>query len=197
MGNITNLLKTRFSARQFQSRPVPQPVLDDILEAGRLSPSGGNEQPWRFGVITDSARIERIASLAHSQDWIAGAPLIIVLCTLFVEDARGGRDIQIHRFPEYTRAIRDMDQDLYRALNQEEHQTKIAGTHMVLAALEHGVGSCWVSRFEVKAIAELLNLPENVLPAEILVFGYPEHPQKSTRKKNLDEIVFFDSWEQS
>src|SRR5512140_2571386 len=101
MGTITELLRNRFSTRNFQNKPVPQPVLEDILEAGRLSPSGGNEQPWRFGVITDPALIGQIAQIAHRQEWIAHAPLLIVLCTVFVEDERGGRDIQVHRFPEY------------------------------------------------------------------------------------------------
>jgi nitroreductase len=65
----------------------------------------------------------------------------------------------------------------------EEHQTKIAGTHMVLAGLEHGVGSCWVSDFDVQALSVLLNLPKNILPSEILVFGYPDRPMKPLRKK--------------
>jgi nitroreductase len=191
MGKITDLLEERFSVRTFQPRPVPQPVLDEILEAGRLSPSGGNEQPWRFGVITDPNLIVKVAQLACRQDWIGRAPLLIILCTVFVEDARGGREIQMQRYPEYAGAIASMDQGLYRALNQEEHQTKIAGTHMVLAAQEHGVGSCWVSRFDVLALAGLLDLPEGVLPAEILVFGYPQHLQKPLPKKSLEELVFF------
>lgn len=150
MGKITDLLKNRFSVRKFQPGPIPQHVLDEILEAGRLSPSGGNEQPWRFGVITDSDLIAQIAQLAHRQEWMAHAPLLIVLCTVFVDDVLGGRDIQIHRFPEHASAIAKMEQDLYWSLYQEEHQTKIAGTHMDLVALEYGVGSCWVSRFEVQ-----------------------------------------------
>jgi nitroreductase len=190
MGKITELLKTRSSVRKFRSAPIPQPALDDILEAGRLSPSGGNEQPWRFGIITEPALIDQIAGLAHRQEWVARAPLLIVLCTVLVDDTRGGRDIQIHRFPEHASAIANMEQDLYWAINQEEHQTKIAGTHMVLAALEHGIGSCWVSRFEVRALATLLKLPNNILPSEILVFGYPEGPQKPTPKKNVDELLF-------
>jgi nitroreductase len=195
MGKITDLLKTRYSLRNFQHKPIPQPVMDDILEAGRLSPSGGNEQPWRFGVITDPDRITQIARLAHNQAWMAQAPLLVMLCTVFVEDARGGRDIQVQRFPEYADTLRNMDQEVYRALNQEEHQTKIAGTHMVLAALEHGVGSCWVSRFEVQALAALLHLPENMLPSEILVFGYPERPQKPVSKKSLAELTFTNRWD--
>jgi nitroreductase len=194
MGKITDLLKTRYSLRNFQDKPVPQSVLEDILEAGRLSPSGGNEQPWRFGVITDPGRIGQIAQLAYHQDWIAHAPLLIVLCTVFVEDERGGRDIQIHRFPEDAGVLAAMRAGLYHALNQEEHQTKIAGTHMVLAAWEHGLGSCWVSRFDVQALAALLDLPQNMLPSEILVFGYPEQPQKPTRKKCIEELVFINTW---
>lgn len=191
MGKIIELLNARFSTRKFLPAPVPDEVLDEILEAGRLSPSGGNQQPWRFGVITSPDLIARVAQIAHHQQWIAGAPLLIVLCTVLVSDEAGGRDIQKHRYPEYAGALAAMDQNLYGALNQEEHQTKIAGSHMALAALEHGVGSCWVSLFEVRRLAELLNLPPNILPAEILVFGYPKDPQQMAPKKGLAEVVLF------
>jgi nitroreductase len=191
MGKITDLLKTRASVRKFQNLPVPQTVLDDILLAGRLSPSGGNEQPWRFGVITNPALITQIAQTAYRQTWIAHAPLLIVLCTVFASDERGGREIQIQRYPEHANIIRCMDRQLYWALNQEEHQTKIAGTHMILAAQEHGLGSCWVSYFAVQAVAKLLDLPEDIFPSEILVFGYPEKEPKPTPKKSLEDIVFF------
>ena len=191
MGKITELLKVRTSVRRFQDKSVPQSVLEEILEAGRLSPSGGNEQPWHFKVITDPGLVTQIAHIAHRQHWMAHAPLLIVLCTVFVDDARGGRDIQIQRYPEHASAIASLDQNLYWALNQEEHQTKIVGTHMILAALEHGVGACWVSRFEVYSLARLLTLPEGVLPAEILVFGYPAHQQKPVAKKRWAEVISF------
>ncbi len=189
---ITELLRNRVSVRKFQDRPIPEDVLQGMLEAGRLSPSGGNEQPWVFGVITDRNLIAEIAEMAYQQAWIARAPLLIVLCTVGVSDERGGRDIQKYRFPEYTEAIEKIDQDLYWALNQEEHQTKIAGTHMALVALEHGVGSCWVSLFDVKRLAKLLNLPRGCMPSEILVLGYPEEESKliKKKKKDLDEVVF-------
>lgn len=194
MGKITELLGQRCSVRGFRSDPVPQAVLDNILEAGRLSPSGGNEQPWRFGVILDPALIQQITLLAHQQLWIAQSPLLIVLCTRFVEDARGGRDIQIQRYPEDAGAIAGMDHKLYWALNQEEHQTKIAGSNMILAAQEHGLGSCWVSRFDVRAVAALLGLPDNMLPTEILVLGYPERQSTPAPKKRLEELVFINHW---
>jgi nitroreductase len=193
---ITTLLKQRVSVRSFQNKPVPEEVIQDMLEAGRLSPSGGNEQPWMFGVITDCALIRQVSNLAHGQKWIASAPLLIVLCTVCVEDARGGRDIQKHRYPHFSWEISQIPQGLYWALNQEEHQTKIPGTHMALVALEHGIGSCWVSRFNVKALAELLHLPVHCLPTEILVFGYPEFEQQTRSKKNIEELVFHDRFKE-
>jgi nitroreductase len=138
--------------------------------------------------------IAQIAEIAHQQKWIARAPLLIVLCTIGVDDARGGRDIQRDRFPEYAETLSEMDRDLYWALNQEEHQTKIAGTHIAMAALEHGVGSCWVSRFEVKRLKGLLKLPHDYIPSEILVFGYPERKRKPTSKRSLDEVVFYNTF---
>jgi nitroreductase len=191
---VIELLRNRFSVRKFQDKPVPDDVVREMLDAGRLSPSGGNEQPWAFGIITDHTLIAQIAEIACQQEWMAKAALLIVLCTVGVGDERGGRDIQKYRFPAYTEIIEKMDQDLYWALNQEEHQTKIAGTHMALVALEHGVGSCWVSRFDVKCLAGLLNLPSGYMPSEILALGYPGEECRLTKKKEVDEVVFYNNF---
>jgi nitroreductase len=193
---IVELLSARSSVRRFQDRPVPEKVLQEILEAGRRSPSGGNEQSWLFGAITDRALIAQIAEIAYQQRWIARAPLLIVLVTIGVDDSRGGRDIQKARFPEYAHEIDQMDQSLYWALNQEEHQSKIAGTHMAMAALERGIGSCWVSKFEVSRLKDLLRLPARHVPSEILIFGYPEQVRAPRPKKDLAEIVFYNAFGQ-
>ena len=191
---ILSLLKRRVSVRKFQRRPIPEEVIQEMLEAARLAPSGGNEQPWMFGVITDRSLIQQVSKLAHGQRWIATAPLLIVLCTICVDDERGGRDIQKQRYPHLSGAISQLPQELYWALNQEEHQTKIPGSHMVLTALEYGLGSCWISRFHVMGVAELLHLPSHCLPSEILAFGYPVLAQEPRKKKSLEEVVFRDAF---
>jgi nitroreductase len=188
---LLDLLRRRCSVRRFDERPVPSEVLRDMLEAGRLSPSGGNEQAWRFGVITDAPTIARVADAAYQQMWIASAPLLIVLCTQEVQDDQGGRHIQVQRFPEWADAIMSVDSKLYSALNSEEHQTKIPGTHMALVALEHGIGSTWVSRFDVKAVSRIINPPVGYFPSEILAFGYPAGAGRPAPKKPLEEIVFY------
>ena len=81
---ILDLLKNRYSCRNFSGKKIPTDIIGYILECGRLSASGGNDQPWKFGVITDVkviAKLSEAASVNYSQKWIAKAPLIIVLCT--------------------------------------------------------------------------------------------------------------------
>lgn len=192
---LVDLLKERRSCRDFTGERVKKEVIDTILEAGRLSPSGGNEQPWKFGVITDKNFIQKIAGIAYNQRWIATASFLIILCTSCVSDERGGRDIQKSRYPGMAEVISNMDIGTYTKLNQEEHQTKIPGTHMVMAALEQGLSATWVSFFKVEEVSALLNLPENLIPGEIIAFGYPAKKEKPLKKKSLDEIVFYNKFE--
>lgn len=192
---IVDLLNKRCSIRKFKDKPIPDEVVNYIIEAGRLSPSGGNEQPWKFGIITDKELIIRISAEAYNQKWISTSPLLIVLCSEIVEDERGARDIQMRRFPEWAEAINEMDKDLYSKINLEEHQTKIPGTHMILSALEHGVMSTWISYFKVKEISSLLNLPHWCIPSEIIAFGYPDEEFKIRKKKSREQVVFVNRFE--
>lgn len=188
---LLDLLKNRTSIRSFTGEDISKEVTQYILEAGRLSPSGGNEQAWKFGVITDRNLIKEISEISYNQKWIESASFLIVLCTCIVEVERGGRDIQKSRFPKLSETIESMNNEAYSCLNMEEHQTKIPGTHMVLAALEHGIASTWVSYFDVNKVSALLNLPKSCMASEILVFGYPTKKKEPLTKKNIDEIVFY------
>lgn len=192
---LMDIVKKRCSVRNFEEKEISRDIIDAILEAGRLSPSGGNEQAWKFGVITDRSLIERISEVSYKQSWIKTSPLLIILCTAIVEDERGAREIQKRRFPKHREAISGMDKYLYSALNSEEHQTKIPGTHMMLQALEYGIYSTWISYFEVDKVSSLLVLPKLCIPSEIIAFGYPSEEPYPNDKKSKDEIVFFNEFD--
>lgn len=191
---ILDLLKKRKSIRNFAERDVSAEVINYILEAGRLSPSGGNEQPWKFGLITDKVLINEISIIAYNQNWIKTASFLIVLCTYNVDKSRGGRGVQKSRFPSHAKTIEEMEDEIYIRLHMEEHQTKIPGTHMVIAALEHGVGSTWISYFNVDTLSNILNLPKPYIASEIIAFGYPVNNENATEKKCLSEIVFYNKF---
>lgn len=192
---LLDLLRNRTSIRNFTGEDISMDTIKYILEAGRLSPSGGNEQSWRFGVITDKDMIKKISEIAYKQKWIESASFLIVLCTCIVEKERGGRDIQKARFPKLSEAMESMDNEIYSSLNMEEHQTKIPGTHMVLAALEHGIASTWVSYFDVDKTSMLLNLPKECIASEILAFGYAANKKEPLKKKKLEDITFYNVYD--
>jgi nitroreductase len=168
-----------------------------MLECGRLSASGNNEQPWKFGVITDAYTIKRIADAASvnfSQAWIETSPLLIILCTQLFDSIN--EKIALNRFPSLKEKIKDMDYRLYSAVNMEEHQTKIPGEHMVLAALEHGVYSTWISSVDCELVGKIIEA-QSYIVTNVIAFGYPEYNGKLTIKKDLSSITFTNHFDNS
>jgi len=187
---LLDLLKKRYSCRDFSNKAISNDIIHYMLECARLSASGGNEQPWKFGVITDTKLIEKIAeaaSINYSQSWISKAPLIIVLCTQIfnIKDELNC----MNRFPSMKEAIRAIDNKIYTAVNMEEHQTKIPGEHMVLAALEHGIYSTWISSMDCEAVGEIVGV-EGHLVTNVIAFGYPQNVEEPTPKKAINDITF-------
>lgn len=121
---LLNLLEKRVSCRQFSKQPIPTDVLQYMLECGRLSASGGNEQPWKFGVITDAHQIQEIAkaaSINYDQKWIESAPLLIVLCTQVFDEISS---IGLNRFPSLKAKLEQwittyIMQSIWRSIRQK------------------------------------------------------------------------------
>ena len=157
---ILDLLKKRYSCRGFNYQKIPNHVINYIVECGRLAPSGGNEQPWKFGIITDKVIIDELAkasSYLYDQSWITSAPLIIALCT----------QIKLY-FCEVVH---------------------IAGENMVIAAMEHGVYSTWIGCLDRDKATELLEIDGYYLTS-MISFGYPITERSPTPKKNIEDITF-------
>ena len=72
-------IRTLLAVRRYQDRPVPEPVMRKVLEAGRLTGSAMNLQPWHFIVIQDRETLRRLGTLARSGPYVAEAPLAIVV----------------------------------------------------------------------------------------------------------------------
>ncbi len=162
-----DLVKERYSCRNFSNRKVETEDLNKIMEAVRLAPSACNKQPWLFYVVTDEEMRKKI--LAKSRPAFIEAPVLIV--------AVGKHEEAWHR-PSDGKDHTDVD-------------VSIAVEHLCLAAAELGLGTCWVCSFDTYATVECLNLPVEHEPIAIIPLGYPAENSIVTEKKRkaMDDIL--------
>ena len=164
------LIKYRESVRDYDpTRPVPQAVLRRILEAGRLAPSAANRQPWKFLVISSREMRQKVHA-CYAKDWFRAAPHILIV-TGKQEDA-------------WTRR--------YDGYNSLETDLTIAMDHLILAAANEGVGTCWIAAFDPQILQTVLNLKKTEMVYAITPLGYPhtgyQYQIKKDRKK-FEEVV--------
>lgn len=166
------VITKRKSVRKYKSDPIPDDVLNKILEAGRIAPSAKNIQPWRFIVIRDKETKKRIAEASRGQLWIADADVIVVGCIL--------NDIAWGRMGGY--------------MSSGQVDVAIALEHMILAAAAEGLGTCWIGAFVEKDVKEILEVPDNVTVIALTPIGYPAEEPKDRGRKSMKEIVSYDKY---
>lgn len=169
---FSDLIHSRESVRNYDpDRPVPPEILTRILDAGRLAPSACNQQPWKFIVISSQGMREK-AGKCYPRDWFKDAPHIIVIAGL--KDQAWVRK--------------------YDSYNSIETDLAIAMTHLILAAENEGVATCWIEAYDPVLLREALKIPENQVIFGITPLGYPKTGYKKSgikQRKPLDTIVEF------
>ena len=166
---VLALLKERRSIRRYRPDPVPEEMVEQLLEAGRWAPSASNRQPWEFIVVRDEAIRQQVAQHAafYFIKWahVGEAPLLIVLC-----GNAGNR--------------------LYRQFLHED--IGLAGGQIMLQAKALGLGTCWIGALDRKAIAGILKLPDHLEILGLLTVGFPAEDPPPTPRRPLAEIVHYD-----
>lgn len=167
--NLLELAKKRYSVRSYLDKEVEKEKLLQVLEAGRLAPSAVNFQPVHFIVITEEQEKQKLYEV-YQRGWIKEAPVIIVACgdhrtSWKRKDGKDHCDIDV----------------------------AIAVDHMSLAAVDLGLGTCWVCAFDAKLCHELLGLPDYLEASVLIPLGYPKGDRiTQATRKNIEELV---SWE--
>ncbi len=148
--DLLSLIGKRYSVRSYLPQPVESEKVNYLLECARLAPSAVNFQPWKFIVVKSDERKARLRA-CYAREWFSEAPLYIVVCA-------------------------DREQSWKRRKDGKDHadiDAAIAAEHIVLAAAEQGLGSCWVCNFDATACREALDLPVQLEPVVLLPIGYP------------------------
>jgi len=166
-----DLIRKRFSARTYKPDPVEESKLAKVLEAARLAPTGANRQPFKLVVVHVKGREAELQRVYHRQ-WFVQAPLVICACGIPTEGW-----------------VRPVD-----GFNCTVMDVAIAMDHLVLAAADLGLGTCWIAAFDVVAAREAFQLPGGVEPIVMTPLGYPADKPAPKERKPLSELVRYEKW---
>ena len=146
---------TRRSVRQYTDEPVSDQAIETILRAAMQSPSAANMQPWHFVVINDRRLIDRIPDFHPYSSFLREAPVAIVVCG-------------------------DLERDRLLDASYWVQGCSAATQNLLLAAHAIGLGSVWLGvyprRERIEGLHRLLQLPDNLVPLNIVSLGHPAEP---------------------
>jgi nitroreductase len=201
--DVMDAIQKRRSIRHFKPIEIPDNVLEKLLNAMRLAPSGGNCQPRKFIVVRDKLIKSKVAAacayrIANGrqvlQDWIAEAPVVIIGCSVDHESAVGyykdGEVIITYR-SALDAEVQGPATGLYSTV---ETDLAIALDHLTLAATAEGLGSCWIGAINEPKLKEILGIPANIHARLAIVIGYPYEWPDPRPRKALDQIVCYDTY---
>ena len=178
---FSDVIKSRTSVRDYSDKEVEDEKITYVLECARLAPSWINKQCWRFIVIKNKETIALIAKTSLINRWLKTAPVLVIACA---------------------------DPTVSGTYNNIEYFTvdvSIALEHLILAATDVGLGTCWIAGFQEEKVKELLEIPKRIRIVALTPLGYPVGTKgiaetitktllKAKKRKTLDEIVHHEHW---
>jgi len=177
---MLELISSRQSDRKYNEIPVDPVKIERILEAGRLSPSACNAQPWKFIVVDDrelKARIAKAASarLVGMNIFVNQAPFLIIIVR--EEPNLSSKVGSTIKNKDYSRI-----------------DIGIAAENICLQARAEGLGSCMIGWFDEPLLKKLLSIPASKRVELIITIGYSQSAHRIKRRKPLKEIVSYNKY---
>jgi nitroreductase len=168
---FSELIQARYSVHAYQSTPVEEEKLNQVLDAARLAPTASNRQPFELIVARVAGREDELRKI-YGRRWFVQAPIIICACGV---PERGW--------------VREADRVNYTVVD-----VAIAFDHLILAAANLGLGTCWVAAFDPVATRQAFAIPQGVDPIALTPLGYPADKPLPKQRKPLDALVRQERW---
>jgi nitroreductase len=168
---FSTLIQQRYSVRAYKPDPIEPDKLQQVLEAARLAPTAANKQPFRIIVMQTKGREAELLRI-YNKDWFVQAPLVICACAVMSEAWVRKYDLK----------------------NYADVDVTIAVDHLILAAHNLGLGTCWIAAFDPAAAREILKLPGGVEPVIFTPLGYPADELRPKKRRDLSELVRYETW---
>ena len=168
--DFSALIERRYSVRAYKAESVDDATLQRVLEAARLAPTAANRQAFQLIVIHTKGREAELKRI-FNKDWFVEAPVVICACGIPADNwiRKDGK-------------------------NYNDVDVAIAMDHLILAATDAGLGTCWIGAFDAQAAREVLGLPDSVEHIAFTPLGYPDDEPKPKKRKGLSELVRHERW---
>lgn len=163
--DFKDLIRARYSCREYRNDPVEEEKLVVVLEAARLAPTAANRQAFKLYVIPTIQRRKMLHRL-YSREWFTEAPLVIGIA------GEPGRN--------WVRSD---------GRNYVDVDCAIVMDHLILQAADLGLGTCWIGAFDPTVARELLQLPVEWDPIAFTPLGYPADTIRPKSRKTSEELV--------
>lgn len=169
---VVDAIRKRRSTHVFTSKPVSLTSLTEAVDAAVQGPFAGNINNLRIIIVGDKTKKESLANYAD-QKWIKDADTVLVVCsdngTLVGQyDDRG---------------------EMYG-----KQQAGAAIQNILLTLTERGIASCWVGAFLESGVKKVLDIPKEVTVEALIPIGYTKEKKKPTRKRPIENVMFWDKW---
>lgn len=172
--DLFEVIKGRRSIRRFKKDGVDDEILMKVIEAGVWAPSAGNLQSWEVIIIKKFETKEKLAAAAYLREFLAEAPLILVLCAN--QHVCGA-------------SYNDRGRELYCI-----QDAACAGQNILLAAHALGLGACWVGAFDEDLVFRTLHLPLGLRPVALIPMGYPDENPLPPPRDDLEEFIHYEGF---
>ena len=163
-----DVINERYSVRGYLDKEVEQEKLEYVLKAATIAPTGVNKQPFKVYVI-DAKKYKEELSKIYKSSWFVEAPYVLAVVAL-----RNEAWVR----PWDSKNIADID-------------ATIVMDHMILAATDVGLGTCYIGAFKKNYAHQFLELDETEEAVLFTPLGYPNAEPRETPRKELDEFVVY------
>jgi nitroreductase len=167
----SELIAARYSVRAYRPDVVEEEKIKAVLEAARLAPTAANRQPIQLVVMHTKGREDAIGEI-YRRAWFVQAPVVIAVCAISSQAW-----------------VRESDRFNARLID-----AAIVADHLILAATNLGLGTCWIAAFNVEAARRVMGLPAEVEPVIFTPLGYPADLPGSKIRKPLADLVRYEHW---
>lgn len=172
--NVSEAVSHRRSVRSFDTRPVPEELLLQLVKAGSMAPSASNLQAWQFFLLTDPSLVQKVDMFSPG---LSGRPPVILAICSDMEYA------SIHGSP---------NSEVYGCIMD----AAMAAENIMLLAAELDLGTCAIKSYNEAAVRKILKLPPHYRMELLISVGYPEGTPRPRRLRPMDEILHFNAWEE-